>query len=57
MDTRVEVNLKYHKDDDELLFVPTITRPDIFYAVNLVSPFMTLYKFYTLQQLNGLFVT
>ena len=50
----VEVNLKLSKDDGDLLPYPhtytclmgslvylTITRPDISYAVNLVSQFMT----------------
>ena len=54
VDTPVEVNLKLSKDDGDLLPDPhiyrrlvgsliylTITRPDISYAVNLVSQFMT----------------
>ena len=50
VDTPVEVNLKLSKDDGDLLLNPhtyrclvylTITRPDISYAVNLVSQFMT----------------
>ena len=54
VDTDVEVNLKLSKDDGDLLPDPhtyrrlmgslvylTITRPDISYAVNLVSQFMT----------------
>ena len=54
VDTPVEVNLKLSKDDGDLLPNPhtyrrlvgslvylTITRPDISYAVNLVSQFMT----------------
>eukprot|EP00268_Persea_americana_P018667 TRINITY_DN193_c7_g2_i2.p1 TRINITY_DN193_c7_g2~~TRINITY_DN193_c7_g2_i2.p1 ORF type:complete len:155 (+),score=18.35 TRINITY_DN193_c7_g2_i2:1197-1661(+) len=54
VDTPLEVNLKLSKDDGDLLPDPhtyqrlvgslvylTITRPDIAYAVNLVSQFMT----------------
>ena len=54
VDTPVEVNLKLSKDDGDLqsnlhtyrrlvgsLVYLTITRPDISYAVNLVSQFMT----------------
>ena len=52
--TPLEVNVKYCKDEGELLSGPTIyrrlvgslvystiTRPDISYAVNLMSQFMT----------------
>ena len=54
VDTPIEVNLKLSKDNGDLLPDPhtyrrlvgslvylTITRPDISYAVNLVSQFMT----------------
>ena len=54
VDTPIEVNLKLSKDDGDLLPNPhtyrrlvgslvylTITRPDISYAVNLVSQFIT----------------
>lgn len=60
VDTSLEINVKYKKDDGELLFDPTIykrlvrslvnltiTQPDISYAINLVSQFMT-----TLQHLH-----
>ena len=53
VDTPLEINVKYSKDDGELLSCPTtyrklvgslvyltITRPDISYAVNLMSQFM-----------------
>ena len=55
VDTPLELNVKYQKDDGNLLAEPTIcrklvgsliyltiTRPEISHAVNLVSQFMTL---------------
>jgi hypothetical protein len=53
IDTPMELNMKYHRDEGELLDDPTtyqklvgsliyltITRPNIFYVVHIVSKFM-----------------